>query len=180
MVLNTGYQYWQFHTKQSKEALKKQIADFSIKFWLPCSEMTKNCQKRRITQSLFIHFFVWVWYILDASWWILMSKQFRLCVAKGGRWCLRPSYRRPIFLLTDLIWSHSPNFGQPKQGQKLFKIFFRNPECVRITWVLAPKTFPVENFRARSDLRKTSAFHWFPCPYPKKSIGLVYPQFWCH
>ena len=46
-----------------------------------------------------------------------------------------------IFLLTDCIWSHSPDFGRPKQSQKLFvppfHIDFLNSECVRISWVLA-------------------------------------------
>ena len=57
----------------------------------------------------------------------------------------------------------SPNFGQAKQGQKFvvptFHIHFLNPECVRIPWVLAPKNFPVENFRVQSDLQKKSIFH---------------------
>ena len=66
-----------------------------------------------------------------------------------------------IILLTDPIFSHSPNFGRPKHGQKFvvptFHIHFLNPECVRIPWVLAPKNFSVENFRVRSDLQK---FHF--------------------
>ena len=28
-----------------------------------------------------------------------MSRRFRICVAKGGRWCFRPSYGRPKFTL---------------------------------------------------------------------------------
>ena len=63
---------------------------------------------------------------------------------------------------SDLILLHSPNFGQPKQGPnfffEFFFIFFRNPECVRIFWVYAPKNFPIENFWVRSDLRKSSIF----------------------
>ena len=70
---------------------------------------------------------------------------------------------RLIILLTDRILSHSPNFGRPKQGQTFvvptFHIHFLNPECVRIPWVLAPKNFPVENFRVRSVLQKSSVFH---------------------
>ena len=73
---------------------------------------------------------------------------------------------------SDLILLHSPNFGQPKQGPnfffEFFFIFFRNPECVRIFWVYAPKNFPIENFWVRSDLRKSSVFHWFPCLHPQK------------
>ena len=44
-------------------------------------------------------------------------------------------------------------FGHPNQ------IYFLNPECVRIPWVLAPKNFPVQNFRVRSVLQKSSIFH---------------------
>ena len=77
-----------------------------------------------------------------------------------------------IILPTDRILSHSPNFGRPKQGKKFvsstFQKYFLNPECVRIPYVLAPKNFPIENFRVRSDLRKSSIFHWFLCPYAPK------------
>ena len=31
-----------------------------------------------------------------------------------------------------------------------------------------PKKFPSENFRVQSDLRKSSVFYGFPCPYPQK------------
>ena len=78
-----------------------------------------------------------------------------------------------IILLTDPILSHSPNFGRPKQGQKFvvptFHIHFLNPECVTIPWVLAPKNFPIENFRVRSDLQKISLFHEFSCRFDKKN-----------
>ena len=50
-----------------------------------------------------------------------------------------------LFLLTNRIWSHSPDFGRPKQGQNKivppFHIDFLNSECARIPWVLAP--FPI-------------------------------------
>ena len=61
-----------------------------------------------------------------------------------------------------------------------FKILFRNAECVRIFWVYAPKNFPIENFWVRSDLRKVPFFTDFLVCTPKKSIALLYPQFWCH
>ena len=87
--------------------------------------------------------------------------------------------QRLIFLLTDRILSHSPNFGRPKQGQTFvvptFHIHFLNPECVRIPWVLAPKNFPIENFRVRSDLQKSSIFHWFLLPPPKKKYRARVP-----
>ena len=73
----------------------------------------------------------------------------------------------------DPIFWHSSNFGRPKQGQKFvvptFHIHFLNPECVTIPWVLAPKNFPIENFRVRSDLQKISLFHEFSCPLGKKN-----------
>merc|ERR1712240_304220 len=84
-------------------------------------------------------------------------------------------FQRLIILLTDPIFSHSPNFGQPKQGQKFvvptFHIHFLNPECVRIPWVLAPKNFPIENFWVRSDLQKISIFHEIPSPGHELSPG---------
>ena len=82
-------------------------------------------------------------------------------------------FQRLIILLTDPILSHSPNFGRPKQGQTFvvptFHIHFLNPECVTIPWVLAPKNFPIENFRVRSDLQKISLFHEFSCRFGKKN-----------
>ena len=73
-----------------------------------------------------------------------------------------------LFLLATRISPASPNFGQAKQGQKFvvptFHIHFLNPECVTIPWVLAPKNFPIENFRVRSDLQKISLFHEIPSP----------------
>ena len=56
-----------------------------------------------------------------------------------------------------------------------FHIHFLNPECVRIPWVLAPKNFPVENFRVRSVLQKSSIFHWFLLPPPKKKYRARVP-----
>ena len=43
-----------------------------------------------------------VWYILDATWWILMFRRFRICMAKGGSESARPSYGRPK--LTLISW----------------------------------------------------------------------------
>ena len=48
------------------------------------------------------------------------------------------------------------------------QLYFLNPECIRIPWVLGPKKFPVENFRVRSDFRKFSIFHEFPFRIGKK------------
>ena len=54
-------------------------------------------------------------------------------------------------------------------------LYFLNSECVRIPWVLAPKTFPVENFWVRSVLQKSSIFHWFLLPPPKKKYRARVP-----
>ena len=71
-------------------------------------------------------------------------------------------------MLATRISPASPNFGQAKQGQKFvvptFHIHFLNPECVTIPWVLAPKNFPIENFRVLSDLQKRSTFA-YSMPY---------------
>ena len=44
------------------------------------------------------NFFVQSWYILDVRC-LLISRRFRICVAKGGRGCFRPSYGRPKLTL---------------------------------------------------------------------------------
>ena len=67
------------------------------------------------------------------------------------------------------------NFGQAKQGPKFvvptFHIHFLNPECVRIPWVLAPKNFPIENFRVRSDLGKKFRFSLISLAASKKKVS---------
>ena len=109
-----------------------------------------------------------LWQAADSFW----NQYFENC----GRACF---FGHLIFLLTDRILLHSPNFGRPKQGQKFvvptFHIHFLNPECVRIPWVLAPKNFPIENFRVRSILQKSSIFHWFLLPPPKKKYRARVP-----
>ena len=63
-----------------------------------------------------------------------------------------------LFLLATRISPASPNFGQAKQGQKIFvptfHIHFLNPECLRIPWVLAPKFSPLKIFRCESIYKK--------------------------
>ena len=41
------------------------------------------------------------------------------------------------------------------------RLYFLNPECVRIPWIAAQKKIPVENFRPRSVLPKKSLFREF-------------------
>ena len=60
--------------------------------------------KKRITQSQFAQIVLSAWHILDNSWWILMSTRFRICLAKGGRGCLRPSYKQPKLTLIKKKW----------------------------------------------------------------------------
>ena len=43
-----------------------------------------------------------MWYILGATWWILMSRQFRICMAKGGRESTRLSYGRSKLTLISI------------------------------------------------------------------------------
>ena len=90
-----------------------------------------------------------------------------------------------LWFITPLIFRNTTDFwpmtslwaaitskrrlGHPNQ------IHFLNPECVRIPWVLAPENFPVENFRVRSVLQKSSIFHWFLLPPPKKKYRARVP-----
>ena len=66
-----------------------------------------------------------------------MSRWFRICMAKGV-------------------------FKAKLRAANL--LHFLNAECVRISWVVALKNFPTENFRVRSDLQKISIFHEIPPP----------------
>ena len=88
--------------------------------------MTKNRQKTDHSIAIYSIFFLKVWYILDASRWILTSRRFILCVAKGGRGGFRPSYGRPKFTLFKkkriLAIKKSPNpkiFGIEPHHAKL-------------------------------------------------------------
>ena len=54
------------------------------------------------------------------------------------------------------------------------QILFLSPQCVRIPWVLAPKSFPVEKFRVGSVPPTNSLFHHFLCPDGEKAR---YPRF---
>ena len=42
-----------------------------------------------------------------------------------------------------------------------------------------PEKFSHWKFSGTEQFTKMFRFHWFLC-LPEKSIGLVYPQFWCH
>ena len=105
MVLNTQcYQYlwlsmW-FHAKKSKETPKNSKSlILQCKFGSRAQKWPKIAKKNGSLNRVLLNFFVKVWYILDASMWILTSRRFRICVAKGGRGYFRPSYRRPKFTL---------------------------------------------------------------------------------
>ena len=53
------------------------------------------------------------------------------------------------------------------------RLHILNPECVRIPRVVAPKNFPLENFRVRSVLPKKTPFHKFSCTHIKKCSWLL-------
>ena len=78
----------------------------------------------------------------------------------------------PYFCWQLVFFRHLPTSGGQNTVKKIFYPPFHmhilNPECIRIPWVLAPKKFPVKNFRVRSELRKFSVFHEFPLPLAKK------------
>ena len=160
------YNWFDFIQKSQKKCSKNQNRWFYDINLAPELRNDEKLSKKRINQARFTQFFVLVWYISDASWWICMSRRFKIGVAKGGRGYFRPSFGRLkltlipkkksvskktnratilkfwklcpylflwhlIFLLTDCIWSPSPDFGQPIQGQK-----FVVPPFIRIFWIL--------------------------------------------
>ena len=137
---------------------------------LPKTEFPKTFRPQFSKFSLVLESAVF-WYI-----WNTADSMAKLNSEKCGRICDCNTY---LFLLATRISPASPNFGQAKQGQKFvvptFHIHFLNPECVRIPWVLAPKNFPIENFRVRSVLQKSSIFHWFLLPPPKKKYRARVP-----
>ena len=125
MVLNTQcYQYlwltmW-FHAKKSrKKHSKTQNRWFYNVNSAPEPRNDQKSPKKRITKSRFTQFFVYVWYILDASRWILTSRRFRICVAKGGRGCLRPSYGRPKLTLVSVFVATAFAVSQKNNNLKL-------------------------------------------------------------
>ena len=82
----------------------------TLKFWKSLNSLCKSGSRpqkspkkaqKRITQSRFTQIFELVWCILGATSWILMSRLFRICMAKGSRGCLRPSYGWPKLTLVS-------------------------------------------------------------------------------
>ena len=96
------------------------------------------------------------------------------------RWFILEAISRKLwpclFFLTAHNFAKGPHFvaltqlRATKTGSNICctHIHFLNPGCVRIPWVLAPKNFPIENFRVRSVSPKGSLFHQFLCPDEKK------------
>ena len=97
--------------------------------------------------------------------------------------CDRPAFSNTaLFLLATCVLPPSPNFGEAKHGQKKFlPLLYRyilNPECVRIPWLLAPKNFPVENFRVLSSIYENFPFfHEVACPHWIFFVGLLQTHF---
>ena len=82
---------------------------------ISCKQIQRNTQKNQnrsraqkwpkipkknfaLNRDLF-NFLYLVWHILHDTWWILTSRRFRICMAKGGRESARPSYGRPKLTL---------------------------------------------------------------------------------
>ena len=59
----------------------------------------KNSPKKRSLNRDLLNFLNKEWCIKGGIWWILMSRRFRICMAKGGRGSLRPSYGQPKLTL---------------------------------------------------------------------------------
>ena len=86
----------------------------------------------------------------------------------------RYTFLHLIILLTDRVWSHSPNFQWPKQGHNFctpLSFRFFESRVNRDSMTACPGKF---------SHWKVPLFTDFLVGTQTKSIGLVYPQFWCH
>ena len=103
MVLNTQcYLYlwltmW-FHEKNPKKHWKSQSRRFYYINWAPELRHDQNSPKNGSLNRDLLNF-LYVWQILDVTWRIFMSRRFRICMPKGGRGSLRPSYSQPKLTL---------------------------------------------------------------------------------
>ena len=124
----------------------------------------RNRQKKTNNDSLNRHLlnFDEVWYIKGGTWSILMSRRFRICIAKGGRESLRPLN---IHILNATWWilmsrrfricmakggreSARPSYGRPK-----LTLILREKNCLRrCSKKLGGHNF---DFRAKSSWEKS-------------------------
>ena len=87
--------------KKSKETLKKLKSPSLLLYKFSCRAQkspknnNKNGPLNRNLLDFFIGMLYAICYMLYATWWIFMSRGFRICMANGGGGCLRLSYRRP-------------------------------------------------------------------------------------
>ena len=94
------------------------------------------------------------------TWWILMSRRFRICMAKGGRGSLRPSYGRPKLTLISRFVAMQLRC----QGSKSLRQFWCDRFETNKTWAptLGPQVLFVSK---RSDQNWRSDFDpwhlWF-------------------
>ena len=83
--------------------------------------------------------------------------------------------------MTPLIFRNMTDFF-PRLGH-LNWLYFLNPECIRILWVLArkgfrgnwPEKFSCWKFSGTERFTKKSIFHWFLLPPPKKKYRARVP-----
>ena len=159
-----------FHAKKSKETLKKSKSlILQCKFGSRAQKWPKIAKKTDHSIAIY-SFFCMVWYILDAPWWILMSRRFRICVTNWGRgyfhyipvrcapvlavlavmhaFCLRPDYRYLVCrIATYLSVFYNPIAICSKLS--VYCYFVRNCLCVgilfKIALVFAAKTIMLEH-----------------------------------
>ena len=90
---NLSLKMW-FHVKKSKETQSnnqnRRLYNITT---APDLRNDQKSPKSRVAESGFTQF-LYSHGILDGTWWILMSRRHQICMPKGGRVCLRPSYRR--------------------------------------------------------------------------------------
>ena len=123
---------------------KSLISLYDLGSWVLTSEITKKW----ITQSWFAQIFAYIWHILSATWWIPLSRRFRICMAKGGRESLRPSYGRSKLILISI--KKSPYAVLRKSWAVTILTLEQNPpERKFLTYI---KIFSQEDFALKSKL----------------------------
>ena len=84
---------------------------------------------------------------MGATWWILMSRRFRICMAKGGRESARPSYGRPKLTLISREKNHLRRCSK-KPPAAIFTLEPNHPERI----FLYIKKSSQEDFALKSKL----------------------------
>ena len=136
------------YKKMKRNAQKPKPLILQCKFGSRAQKWPKIA-KKRFTQSRFTQNFELVWYILGVTWWILMSRRFRICMAKGDRESARPSYGRPKLTLISREKKITLG-GVAKTWQAAILTLEQNPpERKFLTYI---KIFSQEDFALRSKL----------------------------